>query len=48
MEAGVCSAGLTTKVQPAASAGASLKVNRSNGEFHGTMAPTTPMGSLLV
>jgi hypothetical protein len=48
VEAGVCSAGFTTTVQPAASAGASLKVSRSSGEFHGAMAPTTPTGSLLV
>jgi hypothetical protein len=45
--AGVCSAGFTTTVQPAASAGTNLKVKRSSGEFHGTMAPTTPIDSLL-
>ena len=48
VEAGVCYAVFTTKVQPAARAGASLKVSRSSGEFHGVMAPTTPIGSLLV
>ena len=45
--AGVCSAGFTTTVQPAASAGTNLKVKRSSGDFHGTMAPTTPIDSLL-
>jgi hypothetical protein len=39
---------LTTIVQPAASAGASLNVSSSRGEFHGVMAPTTPTGSRWV
>ena len=42
---GVCSAGFRTTVLPAASAGASLKAIISSGEFHGTMAPTTPTAS---
>jgi len=46
VEAGVCSAVFATKVQPAARA--SFLVKRSSGEFHGTMALTTPTGSLLV
>ena len=41
----VCSDGLRTKLQPAASAGASLNAVSSSGEFHGMMAPTTPTGS---
>ena len=42
---GVWSEGLTTSVQPAASAGASFQTSSSSGEFHGTIAPTTPTGS---
>ena len=37
--------GLMTIVQPAASAGAIFQVSRSNGEFHGVIAATTPTGS---
>ncbi len=48
VDAGVCSAGLTTTVQPAASAVASLKVSSSSGEFHGTTIATTPIGSRRV
>ena len=48
VEAGACSAGLTTNVQPAASAGASFQVSSSTGEFHGVIAPTTPTGSRRV
>src|SRR5690242_6872472 len=44
VEAGVCSAGLAMKVQPAASAGASLLANRNSGLFQGRMAATTPTG----
>ena len=46
--AGVWSEGLTTIVQPAASAGASLNTSSSSGEFQGTIAPTTPTGSSRV
>ena len=42
------SLGLTTTVQPAASAGASFQVSSSSGEFHGTTAATTPTGSRRV
>src|SRR5205807_2217921 len=42
---GVSCAGLSTTVQPAASAGATFHVARLSGKFHGTMAPTTPTGS---
>jgi hypothetical protein len=48
VEAGACSAGLTTNVQPAARAGASFQVMSSTGEFHGVIAPTTPTGSRTV
>jgi len=41
---GVCDAGFSTTVLPAASAGASFHDERRNGKFHGTMAPTTPTG----
>ena len=35
----------TATVFPAASAGASDRISRMTGEFHGTMIPTTPAGS---
>ena len=41
---GVCSAGLTMMVQPAASAGATLRVIIAAGKFHGVMAAHTPIG----
>src|SRR5476649_289199 len=44
-ESGVLLAGLISTVQPAASAGPSLRVNMANGKFHGVMAATTPTGS---
>src|SRR5690606_24406476 len=47
-EADVNSDGLITTVQPAASAGASFQAVSSNGEFHGTIATTTPTGSWRV
>jgi len=43
-DSGVCSAGLSTTVQPAASAGAALRVIMAAGKFHGVMQPTTPIG----
>jgi hypothetical protein len=43
---GVCSAGLMTTGQPAASAGATLRVIIAIGKFHGVMAAHTPMGCL--
>ena len=45
---GVWSDGLTTIVQPVASAGASFQVSSSSGEFHGTTAATTPTGTRCV
>ncbi|SKX48589.1 Uncharacterised protein [Mycobacteroides abscessus subsp. massiliense] len=45
MDAGVCSAGLSTTVLPAAMAGASFQLAISSGKFHGMICPTTPSGS---
>lgn len=42
---GVASAGLTMTGQPAASAGAHLRVIIASGKFHGVIAATTPTGS---
>ncbi len=42
---GVCSAGLTTAVQPTARAGATLRVIMAAGKFHGVIAAQTPTGS---
>ena len=41
---GVALAGLTTLVQPAASAGPSLRVSIAAGKFHGVIAAVTPTG----
>ncbi len=43
-DSGVCSAGLITTGQPAASAGATLRVIIAIGKFHGVIAAQTPMG----
>ena len=40
--------GLSTIVQPAASAGATFWANSGSGAFHGITAPTTPTGSRSV
>ncbi len=45
---GVSSDGLITTVQPAASAGATLRVIMAIGKFHGAIAATTPIGCLMV
>ncbi|MCY1439393.1 hypothetical protein D9M71_556270 [compost metagenome] len=45
-DSGVSSDGLTTMVQPAARAGAHLRVIMALGKFHGVMAATTPTGCL--
>ncbi len=37
--------GFTTTALPAASAGAIFCASEAMGEFHGVMAPTTPIGS---
>ena len=42
---GVTSAGLSTTVLPAASAGANPHPAIGIGKFHGTITPTTPSGS---
>jgi hypothetical protein len=42
---GVSSAGLSTTVLPAASAGPNAQPAIGMGKFHGTMTPTTPSGS---
>ena len=44
-ESGACSAGLSTTLLPAASAGATFQTARSSGKFHGVTAPMTPSGS---
>ncbi len=46
-ENGVASAGLMTTVQPAASAGETLRVIIEHGKFHGVIAAQTPTGSLM-
>ncbi len=45
---GVSSAGLSTTVLPAASAGANAHDAIGIGKFHGTITPTTPSGSWKV
>ena len=42
---GVCSAGLSTIVQPTASAGADLRVGIAAGKFHGVIPAVTPIAS---
>ena len=43
-ESGVCSAGLSTCVQPTAIAGAIFFASIAIGKFHGVMAAATPIG----
>ena len=45
---GVCSAGFSTTVQPAASAGATFHDAIISGKFQGMIWPATPTGSLRV
>ena len=45
---GVCSAGFSTTVFPAASAGPSFHAAISNGKFHGMICPITPTASRCV
>lgn len=40
--------GFTTNTQPAVNAGASFHISSKRGEFHGTMAPSTPTASSRV
>ena len=42
---GVISDGFITTVLPAARAGPSFQLVNINGKFHGTICPTTPIGS---
>ena len=46
-DSGVSLAGLSTTVQPAASAGDTLRVIIEFGKFHGVIAPQTPIGCLI-
>ena len=46
-ENGVNSDGFTTIAQPAASAGAALRVTMAAGKFQGVIAAQTPIGSLM-
>ena len=46
-ESGVCSAGLSTIVQPAAIAGAAFRVTIAAGKFHGVMPAVTPTGCFV-
>ena len=43
---GVYSAGFSTMVLPAASAGATFHASISSGKFHGITAPQTPSGAM--
>ncbi len=45
-ESGVCSAGFSTMVLPAASAGAHFLVTMAEGKFQGVIPAVTPTGSL--
>jgi hypothetical protein len=45
---GVCWAGLTTMVQPAAMAGPILRVPMATGKFHGVMSRQGPTGWRIV
>ena len=44
---GVCSAGFSTTVHPAAKAGAIFRITMAAGKFQGVMAATTPTGCLI-
>ena len=46
-ENGVCDAGFSTTVQPAASAGPAFRVIIASGKFQGVMHATTPTGCLM-
>jgi hypothetical protein len=43
---GVYSAGFSTTVFPAASAGATFQASISSGKFHGITCPQTPSGAI--
>ena len=46
-ESGVCSAGLSTIVHPAASAGADFRVGIAAGKFQGVIPAVTPTASFV-
>ena len=48
IESGVCLAGLTTQVQPAAIAGPTLRVPIASGKFQGVMKMHGPTGCCIV
>ena len=48
IESGVCFAGLTTIVQPAATAGPILRVPIASGKFHGVISRHGPTGCFIV
>jgi hypothetical protein len=48
MVSGVCDAGLTTIVQPAATAGPILRVPMASGKFQGVIISTGPTGCRMV
>ena len=48
LESGFWWGGLQTRVFPAASAGATFQASSSSGKLNGTIAATTPNGSLIV
>ena len=48
IDSGVCLAGLTTHVQPAAIAGPILRVPIASGKFQGVMKMHGPTGCLIV
>ena len=48
MVSGVCGAGLITEAQPAATAGAILRVPMASGKFHGVTNTQTPTGWRMV
>ena len=48
IDSGVCLAGLTTIVQPAAIAGPTLRVPMASGKFHGVMKTHGPTGCCIV
>ena len=48
IDSGVCEAGLTTIVQPAATAGPILRVPMAAGKFHGVISRHGPTGCFIV
>ncbi len=48
VDSDVCSAGFTTTLLPTDSAGPIFHASISAGKFHGSTAPTTPIGSRVI